>query len=60
MRNYNISQQDNAKVCTENYSMHSLISIFGAEYEAGNNSPHIQQTQTLPISMYLTNRSQLL
>jgi len=51
MRNYNISQQDNAKACTENYSIDSLVSVFGAKYEAGNNSPHIQQTQTLAIVM---------
>jgi hypothetical protein len=41
MRNYDISQQDNAKACTENYSMYSLVSVFGAEYEAGDNGPQI-------------------
>jgi len=40
--------------------VHSLVSVFGAEYEAGNNAPHIQQTQTLPILMYHSSRSQLL
>jgi len=40
--------------------MHSLVSAFGAEYEAGNNGPHIQQTQTLAILMYHSSRSQLL
>jgi len=60
MRNYDISQQDNAKACTENYSMHSLVSVFGAEYGAGNNGPHIQQIQTLAILTYHSSRSQLL
>jgi hypothetical protein len=41
--------------------MHSLVSVFGAEYEAGNNNgPHIQQTQTLAILMYRSSKSQLL
>jgi hypothetical protein len=57
MRNYD---KDNANACTENYSMHSLVSVFGAEYEAGNNGPHIQQTQTLAILIYHSSRSQLL
>jgi len=32
--------------------MHSLVNAFGAEYEAGNNGPHIEQTQTLAILTY--------
>jgi hypothetical protein len=47
MRNYDIFQQDNAKARTKNYSMHSLVSVYGAEYKAGDNDPHIQQTQPL-------------
>jgi hypothetical protein len=60
MKNYDISQQDNAQACKKNYSMHSLVSVYGAEYEAGDNGPHIQQTQTLAILMYRSSKSQLL
>jgi len=47
MRNYDISQQDNAKACTENYSMYSLVTVFGAEYEAGNNGPTFNRPKPL-------------
>jgi len=40
--------------------MHSLVSVFGAEYGAGNKGPHIQQIQTLAILTYHSSRSQLL
>jgi len=39
MRNYDISQQNNAKACTENYSMHSYLLFLEENMRQGITAP---------------------